>query len=504
MTRIFVFTLAAMFTTSAVAEECFPFCDTSVWKSARCGSLCNLKFWETANLGDIQAQIDGGVNMNAQNDGGWSPLHYAAYMGTTDMLIAMLEAGANVDGLHTETPLNVAIARKQSVFSFWLMEEVAISGSMDLYRDNPYLNRQIYGANTDLPPADLKSVAALVDAGADVNFVNVGGRVALWSAAAFQDAEFVELLFAAGAVVNIADEDGATPLHMSVGRDTSAITQRLLAAGADMTAATIEYGTTPTHNANYENLKLLLEHGADINIRDASGQTPLHFAMAFMELNIVQIAMEAGADMNSRNNNQGTPLHSLVSHSDDMDRFAFAIKEGADIEATNDTGNTPLHNAAISDNFVMVTALLSAGANVEVKNEAGETPLFLGATRGYPNGTYWYAARPWDGHATEVIEALLNAGADIDATNNLGATALFALLPREKFFSQTIDFLREKGAETDLPEHLISSDPSEQYILETRGVARTQVKISPHSEYCYVLTRRSSELLETEIPCPDE
>lgn len=504
MTRVFAFILSALLATSATAEECFPFCDTSVWKSAKCGTLCNFGFWETADINDVRAEIDAGASLNAHNDGGWGPLHYAAYLGTTDSVIAMLDAGARVEGFQTETPLQVAIARKQSVFSYWLRDQYFSGPSRALYQDNPYLGVGYYGANFDIPSADINAIAALIDAGSNVNFVTEGGRAALSSAAAFQDVEFVELLLAAGAVVNIADEKGVTPLHMSVGRDASAITERLLAAGADLTAATIEHGTTPIHRANYENLKLLLEHGADINIRDADGQMPLHTSMAFKDLDVVQLLVEEGADFEIGDDMGRTPIHLLVELSEDIDKLAFAIEKGADIEATDALGNTPLHLAALTENFAMVTTLLAAGVNVDVKNADGETPLFLAATLGYPNRFNLYVRDSWIGKTTDVIEALLNAGADIDATNNRGATALFTILPRENFFLQTIDFLREQGAATDFSEYLISREPSEQYIMETRGATRTRVKINPRTDYCYVLLRRRSELEEREVPCPEE
>jgi hypothetical protein len=59
---------------------------------------------------------------------------------------------------------------------------------------------------------------------------------------------------------------------------------------------------------NYEAVKLLLEHGVDVNIKDASGTTPLFHAVAQSSVKIVELLIKHNADVNIITLNKTTPL----------------------------------------------------------------------------------------------------------------------------------------------------------------------------------------------------
>lgn len=68
---------------------------------------------------------------------------------------------------------------------------------------------------------------------------------------------------------------------------------------------------TPLHTALYSSIdavQLLLDNGADANITDACGSTPLHDAIDNGDLNVIQLLIDKGADVNTRDNNGDTPL----------------------------------------------------------------------------------------------------------------------------------------------------------------------------------------------------
>ena len=77
------------------------------------------------------------------------------------------------------------------------------------------------------------------------------------------------------------DKDESTLLHCAAWKGHVDIVAFLLAAGADANATNINehWGTTPLHAAAHANqdaiIKLLLEHGARLNAKDAAGRTPL-------------------------------------------------------------------------------------------------------------------------------------------------------------------------------------------------------------------------------------
>jgi ankyrin repeat protein len=57
-----------------------------------------------------------------------------------------------------------------------------------------------------------------------------------------------------------------------------------------------------------ESVKLLIEEGANVNARDYSGQTPLHFAAVYGRMASTELLIENGANVNAKDHNGDTPL----------------------------------------------------------------------------------------------------------------------------------------------------------------------------------------------------
>lgn len=158
----------------------------------------------------------------------------------------------------------------------------------------------------------------------------------------------------------------------------------------------------------------LLARGTDPNAkRTGSGETPLHWVE---DAEIAGLLIEAGADANVRNERGETPLHAAVRGQKDDALIARLVAGGADVSARDARGNTPLHTAAWWGKDSTVRTLLRLGAPVNACNARGDTPLCV--------ALQCEAAYPGCGYTLARVRALLEGGADVHAANELGRTAL--------------------------------------------------------------------------------
>lgn len=132
----------------------------------------------------------------------------------------------------------------------------------------------------------LAIVQQLIAAGADVNAAASDGRTPLHWASDFDVPEAVPLLLRAGARVDARDEEGNTPLFSA----RPAAARLLITAGADVRATNRE-GNVPLHR-NHQ--AALLAPG--VNVRNAAGLTPLHYAALSGNTSAIEWLLAQGAD----------------------------------------------------------------------------------------------------------------------------------------------------------------------------------------------------------------
>lgn len=131
--------------------------------------------------------------------------------------------------------------------------------------------------------------------------------------------------------------------------------------------------------------KVLLDAGADPQLRDRTGRTALHYAVKMREgAGVVHLLVRAGADVNARADDarQSTPLFSAIENyleSKDRTEAALIIRIlvhlEAKIDATDAGGNTPLALAATKNQPDLIRLLLELGADPARRLVNGRTPL---------------------------------------------------------------------------------------------------------------------------------
>lgn len=155
-----------------------------------------------------------------------------------------------------------------------------------------------------------------------------------------------------------------------------------LNSGADINSKTGKYGYTPLIYAVKQNrvdmVELLLKAKPNLNVADNNGRCAIHYAASDGNWKIWELIANSGADVNVKDSEGRTPL--MRVDQDCMDRAELLVKLGADVNARTDTGYTMLINVC-ENNYgpEWVKFLIKSGADVNAKANNGITAL--GAAR---------------------------------------------------------------------------------------------------------------------------
>lgn len=118
----------------------------------------------------------------------------------------------------------------------------------------------------------------------------------------------------------------------------------------------------------------LSEPGTQIvNTRDVTtGETGLHIVTARHDLTWMSFLIGKGADVNLRDNKGNTPLE-LASNLGFVEGVNLLVQSGAKVDEPDATGATPLIVAVQRRDIAMMRVLLKAGANPDRADNTGRT-----------------------------------------------------------------------------------------------------------------------------------
>lgn len=190
-----------------------------------------------------------------------------------------------------------------------------------------------------------------------------------------------QFLLNLGASMNKCADNGRTPLlvlsSLAVAPHSGLIVAKeLLARGADPNIPDT-MGQTPLHLAARcwwdEGARDLMQAGANIEATDHTLSTPLHVATREGFPQMTELFLSKNADCGARDHIGATPLH-YATHDRSLG-FPILIKKGADINALDLLGATPLHWAAKQGQEFSVQNLIRSGANPEIIDHFGATAM---------------------------------------------------------------------------------------------------------------------------------
>jgi hypothetical protein len=144
-------------------------------------------------------------------------------------------------------------------------------------------------------------------------------------------------------------ENGWRALHLAVGMGAVACTRLLIDAGADLEVRD-GTGLTPANLAcvlgNSDCLQVLIEHKADVNTANDQAFTPLYHATIGDHPNCIKLIIDAGADVNVKVANGYTPAVAACR----FDRLAclqLLVDKKVDLNMKSDAGNATLYPAIL-------------------------------------------------------------------------------------------------------------------------------------------------------------
>jgi ankyrin repeat protein len=228
--------------------------------------------------------------------------------------------------------------------------------------------------------ADVEKVRALAFADTNLNApTRYTSRSLLTTAVQGGNREIIQTLLALGADVNLRDGTGATPLMY------------------------LSDKTSP------EVLRDLLSVGGRLNARELNGNNAFMIAANSGSVRVLREMIEAGAHINARSiSGENALFAAAVSNSPEA--IVLLLEAGVDLNATNEDGNTALMAMASYGKFENFRTLIDRGVRHDLRNADGETLLMLATRNEDPR----------------LVKVLIEMWADIDATDRTGATALMS------------------------------------------------------------------------------
>ncbi|MDB4794666.1 ankyrin repeat domain-containing protein [bacterium] len=331
---------------------------------------------------------------------GESPLHIASKYGRHKIAELLISSGAKIniqcsDGLSVLTPLDIAIKLdKKRIISLLRNNGGKINAELSIIQ--AVLSGSVYWVNEHLSRGQSANrstkkytetimtilhysvlqnnyniVQLLLDNGADINSRSGEGMSALHYAVRDGYMDIIKLIISYDADLNLISRGGREIISGQLLKNLH--NTNIIIPSMGMTP--VHYATlTPLHYALWHKgdiaiAKVLLDNGADLNIRSSHELLPLHYAAMWGYLNYVELFITKGAKINSKSIEKQIEYNDVAMHIDES--TIVQVKH----TFTSLGGMTPLHFAVSNSHLKTVNYLITNESNVNARNNKGQTPL---------------------------------------------------------------------------------------------------------------------------------
>uniref|UniRef100_A0A8D0FME7 Transient receptor potential cation channel subfamily A member 1 n=1 Tax=Strix occidentalis caurina TaxID=311401 RepID=A0A8D0FME7_STROC len=182
-------------------------------------------------------------------------------------------------------------------------------------------------------------------------------------------------------------------------------------------------GCMPIHAAAFSGAKtcmeILLKKGEElghsakthINFTNNGKCSPLHLAVQSGDLEMIKMCIEFGAQIDLKQNEKCTALHFAATQgATEIVKLMMSSYAGEEsiIDAVDGNKETLLHRTALFDHYELAEYLISMGANIDSVDIEGRSPLLLATS-----------CASW-----KIVNLLLSKGANVSLKDHLGRNFL--------------------------------------------------------------------------------
>ena len=417
------------------------------------------------------------ADINMKDFDGKTPLHYAMSK-SPSIVSALIENNADVNSINNKGETPFFSAMQNLDYSSDIIK-ILLKNKADVNIPTFNLETPLYAATYAL---SVENVKLFILHGADINISNRDGDSPIDIATELGFNKITKILIDSGAILNIPNDDGKTVFDKRMNsseeikhlldkkskeiyamerkmkrirvyiknRDIKKLEDFLKNYDIEfmdkkgnncLKYAIDNYLTNKKDTPNFNIIKLILNHGANINgVNHKTKNTLLHEAVISNNMEYVEFLVKNGAALEIKNVSRETPLF-CSARLNDLRIFKFLIDNGADINTKDIELNNVLHAMIQLDKSVKIPDFLCKNRNLLNEfNIHNETPLYIASEKNQ-----------------KIRKSLLKCGADINTVGGNGFNFFHYVILKQDIIM--VKYLIKNGADVNISERQNGKSP---------------------------------------------